>query len=99
MKGLKEERKRLEDVCEELSAELDALGRALAAPQQPVLAIVGGSKVSTKLEVLNALADKVEALGVRIITGVTVKGFIAENGSGAVSGNWIPQHPDGFDTG
>ncbi len=40
---------------------------------------------SNQTKTMYALADKVEALGVRIITGVTVKGFIAENGSGAVS--------------
>ena len=40
---------------------------------------------SNQTKTMYALADKVEALGVRIITGVTVKGFITENGSGAVS--------------
>ncbi len=40
---------------------------------------------SNQTKTMYALADKVEALGVRIITGVTVKGFISENGSGAVS--------------
>ena len=38
-----------------LAAELDALGKALDNPAKPVVAIVGGSKVSTKLDVLNAL--------------------------------------------
>ena len=45
-----------------LAAELDALGRALANPARPLVAIVGGSKVSTKLTVLKALAAKVDAL-------------------------------------
>ncbi|MFT0533025.1 phosphoglycerate kinase [Castellaniella hirudinis] len=45
-----------------LAAELDALGRALQAPQRPLVAIVGGSKVSTKLSILQALADKVDQL-------------------------------------
>ena len=45
-----------------LAAELDALGRALDAPKRPMLAIVGGSKVSTKLTILASLADKVDGL-------------------------------------
>jgi len=45
-----------------LSAELAALGKALKDPQRPVVAIVGGSKVSTKLTVLEALADIVDQL-------------------------------------
>ncbi|WP_323017706.1 phosphoglycerate kinase [Castellaniella sp.] len=45
-----------------LAAELDALGRALEAPRRPMVAIVGGSKVSTKLSILQALADKVDQL-------------------------------------
>jgi phosphoglycerate kinase len=45
-----------------LAAELDALGRALAQPRRPLVAVVGGSKVSTKLTALKALAAKVDAL-------------------------------------
>jgi phosphoglycerate kinase len=45
-----------------MAAELEALGRALANPARPLLAIVGGSKVSTKLSVLAALAKKVDRL-------------------------------------
>ncbi|KAF1858306.1 hypothetical protein Lal_00014808 [Lupinus albus] len=45
-----------------LAAELDALGKALGAPQRPLLAIVAGSKVSTKLSILQSLADKVDNL-------------------------------------
>ena len=45
-----------------LEAELDALGRALLNPRHPLVAIVGGSKVSTKLSILQSLADKVDQL-------------------------------------
>lgn len=45
-----------------LQAELEALGRALLAPKRPLVAIVGGSKVSTKLSILQSLADKVDQL-------------------------------------
>lgn len=45
-----------------MSGELDALGRALAQPARPLLAIVAGSKVSTKLTILEALAAKVDQL-------------------------------------
>ena len=45
-----------------MAAELDALGRALAQPARPLVAVVGGSKVSTKLTVLKALAAKVDVL-------------------------------------
>ncbi|MDL2355731.1 MAG: phosphoglycerate kinase [Pseudomonadota bacterium] len=45
-----------------LAAELDALGKALGAPKRPLLAIVAGSKVSSKLSILKALADKVDHL-------------------------------------
>ena len=45
-----------------MAAELDALGRALANPKRPLVAIVAGSKVSTKLTILAALAKKVDSL-------------------------------------
>ena len=45
-----------------MAAELDALGKALANPKRPLVAIVGGSKVSTKLSVLGELAKKVDSL-------------------------------------
>jgi len=62
-----------------LAAELDALGRALSDPPQPVIAIVGGSKVSTKLTVLEALADNVDQL---IVGGGIANTFIAAAGHG-----------------
>jgi len=45
-----------------LAAEIDAIQRALANPKRPLIAIVAGSKVSTKLTILQALADKVDGL-------------------------------------
>jgi phosphoglycerate kinase len=45
-----------------LAAEVEALGRALGAPKRPLVAIVAGSKVSTKLTILNNLAHKVDQL-------------------------------------
>ena len=45
-----------------VAAELEALTKALAAPKRPLMAIVGGSKVSTKLTVLESLAGKVDQL-------------------------------------
>jgi phosphoglycerate kinase len=45
-----------------LAAEIDALTKALAHPKRPLVAIVAGSKVSTKLTILQALADKVDGL-------------------------------------
>ncbi len=60
-----------------LAGELTALGRALADPAKPMAAIVGGSKVSTKLEVLNALVDKVDSL---IVGGGIANTFLAASG-------------------
>ena len=60
-----------------LVAELDALQRALAAPAHPLVAIVAGSKVSTKLEVLEALIDKVDQL---IVGGGIANTFLAAVG-------------------
>ncbi len=45
-----------------LVAELDALGKALLAPARPLMAIVAGSKVSTKLTILDSLSEKVDSL-------------------------------------
>ena len=60
-----------------LMAELDALSQALLEPKAPVVAIVGGSKVSTKLEVLDALSEKVDTL---IVGGGIANTFIAAQG-------------------
>ena len=60
-----------------LTSELDALGRALTNPARPVVAIVGGSKVSTKLTVLKALAEIVDTL---IVGGGIANTFIAAAG-------------------
>lgn len=60
-----------------LAAELDALGKALNAPAKPLVAIVGGAKVSTKLEVLEALADKVDQL---VVGGGIANTFLAAAG-------------------
>ncbi len=62
-----------------LAAELDALARAMDKPARPFVAIVGGSKVSTKLTVLDALADKVDTL---IVGGGIANTFIAAEGHG-----------------
>ena len=62
-----------------LMAELDALGKALHAPARPLLAIVAGSKVSTKLELLASLAGKVDQL---IVGGGIANTFIAAMGHG-----------------
>ena len=45
-----------------MAAELDALGKALANPARPLVAVIGGAKVSTKLELLGVLAKKVDRL-------------------------------------
>ncbi len=60
-----------------LAAELDALGKALEHPERPMVAIVAGSKVSTKLDVLNALADKCDQL---IVGGGIANTFLAAAG-------------------
>ena len=60
-----------------LAAELDALEKALAEPARPLVAIVGGSKVSTKLTVLESLADKVDRL---IVGGGIANTFLAAAG-------------------
>jgi len=60
-----------------LAAELDALGRALKEPARPLLAIVAGSKVSTKLSILKSLAEKVDQL---IVGGGIANTFILAAG-------------------
>ena len=60
-----------------LAAELEALGKALDAPARPLVAIIGGSKVSTKLTVLERLSDQVDQL---IVGGGIANTFIAAAG-------------------
>src|SRR5262245_1500300 len=60
-----------------MQAELEALGKALEAPQRPVAAIVGGAKISTKLDLLGNLIAKVDAL---IIGGGMANTFLAAQG-------------------
>jgi phosphoglycerate kinase len=71
-----------------LAAEIDAITRALAAPRRPLLAIVAGSKVSTKLTILQSLAGKVDGLIVgggiantfMLATGLQIGRSLAEPG-------------------
>ncbi len=60
-----------------MQAELEALEKALGAPQRPVAAIVGGAKISTKLDLLGHLVGKVDAL---IIGGAMANTFLATQG-------------------
>ena len=60
-----------------LSGELDSLAKALAEPARPMVAIVGGSKVSTKLTVLEALSEKVDQL---VVGGGIANTFLAAVG-------------------
>jgi len=60
-----------------MQAELDALAKALESPERPVAAIVGGAKISTKLDLLGNLVDKVDAL---IIGGGMANTFLAAQG-------------------
>src|SRR3954471_20759297 len=60
-----------------MQAELDALGKALEAPQRPVVAIVGGAKISTKLDLLGNLMTKVNAL---VIGGAMANTFLLAQG-------------------
>ena len=60
-----------------LAAELDALGKALSQPKRPLVAIVAGSKVSTKLTILKSLASKVDQL---VVGGGIANTFLAAMG-------------------
>ncbi len=60
-----------------MQAELDALGKALEAPTKPVIAIVGGAKVSTKIDLLENLVTKVDAL---VIGGGMANTFLHAQG-------------------
>ena len=74
-----------------LSAELEALAKALDNPARPFVAIVGGSKVSTKLTVLDALADVVDCL---IVGGGIANTFIAAAGHGVGKSLYEPDMLD-----
>jgi len=60
-----------------MGGEIDALGKALQSPQRPLVAIVGGSKVSSKLTILRSLADKVDQL---IVGGGIANTFLLASG-------------------
>jgi phosphoglycerate kinase len=60
-----------------MQAELDALGKALEAPTKPVIAIIGGAKVSTKIDLLENLVSKVDAL---VIGGGMANTFLHAQG-------------------
>jgi phosphoglycerate kinase len=60
-----------------LTAEIEALGRALLDPKRPLVAIVAGAKVSTKLTILRALAEKVDTL---IVGGGIANTFVLASG-------------------
>src|ERR1700733_14326870 len=62
-----------------MQAELDALSKALEAPTKPVIAIIGGAKVSTKIDLLETLVSKVEAL---VIGGGMANTFLHAQGIG-----------------
>jgi phosphoglycerate kinase len=74
-----------------LAAELEALGKALDNPARPLVAIVGGSKVSTKLTVLDALAKLVDSL---IVGGGIANTFIAAAGHGVGKSLYEPDMLD-----
>ena len=76
-----------------LEAELLALEQALSDPARPMVAIVGGSKVSTKLEVLETLSGKVDRL---VVGGGIANTFLAASGSPV--GKSLCEH-DMLDTG
>jgi len=75
-----------------LVAELEALAQALLKPKRPLVAVVGGSKVSTKLAVLESLIDKVDQL---VVGGGIANTFLAA--SGLPVGQSL-QEPDMHDT-
>ncbi len=63
-----------------MTAELDALGRALARPVRPLAAIVAGSKVSTKLTILTILASLADKVDVMVLGGGIANTFLAARG-------------------
>jgi phosphoglycerate kinase len=60
-----------------MAAELSALDKALGSPQRPVMAVVGGAKISTKIDLLKNLAAKVDVL---VIGGAMANTFLAAKG-------------------
>lgn len=70
-----------------LAAELDALQRALASPARPLVAVVGGSKVSTKLQVLDRLAEIADTI---VVGGGIANTFIAAAGFAVGSSLYEP---------
>jgi phosphoglycerate kinase len=62
-----------------MQEELDALDKALSSPERPVLAVVGGAKISTKIDLLANLLSKVDAL---VIGGAMANTFLAAKGVG-----------------
>lgn len=61
-----------------MEAELDALSKALEKPERPVVAIVGGAKISTKIDLLNNLVTKIDAL---VLGGGMANTFLAAQGT------------------
>ena len=74
-----------------MAAELEAVTRILHAPKHPLLAIIGGSKVSTKLEVLNNLSKRVDKL---IVGGGIANTFLAAAGYGVGTSLYEPELVD-----
>ena len=70
-----------------MQAELEALGKALTAPRRPVIAVIGGAKVSTKIELLENLVTKVDAL---VIGGGMANTFL--NAEGYSVGKSLCEH-------
>ena len=60
-----------------MAAELDALSRILSEPERPIIALIGGAKVSTKLELINHLCEKVQVIA---IGGAMANTFLAAKG-------------------
>ena len=78
-----------------MAEEVDALTRGLNAPKRPVMAIVGGSKVSTKLDLLNNLVKKVNKL---VVSGGMAHTFLKAQGVEGVNESNSLLQPDMVDT-
>ncbi|HSS12646.1 MAG TPA: phosphoglycerate kinase, partial [Rhizomicrobium sp.] len=72
-----------------MQAELTHLEKALGNPQRPVMAVVGGAKVSTKIELLENLVTRVETL---VIGGAMANTFLAAQGIGVGKSLYEPDH-------